>query len=158
MSKYKIGQKVRIKKEMDFDICNFYGGFVKEMEEFFGEVVTLSYINGKFFMFEEGGKWAWDLRAMETLPQKVYTGNEANRVIQTSDSYGILPAEYFIDKIVENDGCVITFFRGSNECFKTVAKCQVEDTYNLVKGVEICVYKALRRISQKNLQRLCKGE
>lgn len=63
--KFRVGQKVRIKKHAD-KIKNFSGGFIDDMVKYLGKVYTINYINVKQCGYRlEGNGYFWDERALE---------------------------------------------------------------------------------------------
>ena len=112
--KLKIGDKVRIRK--DLEVFKKYGDVivVPSMEEWFGETVTVSFIDsdGDFKIKEDDQCWAWALEMVE---------NKAN-----------------INKLIFSDNTTILLKDGK----RYVTKCQADDTYDREKGLLLCLAKA----------------
>ena len=66
--KFKAGQKVRVNRNLE-DIENFNHGYMKEMAELEGKIVTISRINsdGSIHIKEDSYKYYWDKRAFSLL-------------------------------------------------------------------------------------------
>lgn len=62
--KYKVGNRVRVRKDIE---CGYYlmddgireDCVVKDMLEFRGKMVTISYADGKYKIKEDGGNFWW---------------------------------------------------------------------------------------------------
>lgn len=154
---FKVGQKVRLigREKLDFSP---YGGINDDMIELLGEEVTIANLCSSYFEIEEDNEmWVWDFNLIEEKASpKVYLitdfdyeGEEFN-----SEDY-ILPCGYNLIKVIENGNTVICFVESeeTESIIKTVSQCQDGDTFDLHKGVEICMYKTLRKIANKNLKR-----
>jgi hypothetical protein len=66
--KYKVGDKVRVRK--DLVVNSYYGGadFVEEMKSFIGKVVTISKVIGNDYMIlEDDGDYVWTNEIFEGL-------------------------------------------------------------------------------------------
>lgn len=150
----KVGQKVTLVKERP-EKGSVTGGFIEEMAEFLGKKVTIRRLSGEFFEIEEDCKYydgfVWDYKLIKgTVPQsKVHEGWTFG-----AEDF-ILPCGYILNKVIENENAVICFVEEekTKKIIKTVAICQNGDKFDLHKGVEICMYKTLRKIADKNLKR-----
>lgn len=149
----KVGQKVRLINKSKENQA-FYLGINSEMEKFLGKEVTVTDINKyNFKIKEDRNTWCWDYKYIskkeEKAPLKVYRGGYF-----AEDEY-LLPYGYSLQKVLVNDRAVICFVEEAmtEAIIKTVAKCQKEDVFDLHKGVEICMYKTLRKIADKKLRR-----
>ena len=62
---------------------------------------------------------------------------------------------YSLKKVIENDKAVICFVEEdrTRKIIKTVAVCQEDDNFDLETGVEICMYKTLRKIANSKLKK-----
>lgn len=156
--KFKKGQKVRLVDNRDKMTGGIAGGWVDCMYRHFGEVVTIEEIDislteRRDFALVKENTWIWDLRFLEPIEEnpvsKVYGG------YMFSEEDWILPCDYHLKKVIENGNAVICFVENeeTEKIIKTVAICQEGDTFDLHKGVEICMYKTLRKIADKNLKR-----
>ena len=66
--KYKVGDKVRVRK--DLVVNSYYGGadFVEEMKSFIGKVVTISKVIGNDYkILEDNGDYVWTKEIFEGL-------------------------------------------------------------------------------------------
>lgn len=154
--KFKVGQKVKLvdnREKMGVDIAM---GWDPRMAKEFGKVVTISKIyedcrRGLDCVRVAENDWAWDCRFLEPVDEKktskVYSGWEFEDFI--------LPCNYILEKVIENDKAVICFIKEyeTGKVIKTVAVCQEGDEFNLKTGVEICLYKTLRKIVDKHLKK-----
>lgn len=156
MENLKVGQKVRLVATRPDGPVE--GGFGYGMNHFLGKEVTITKLYKDFFCIKEDeeshhGGYVWDYRFIEESvekPQsKVYRGWDF-----TDEDY-ILPCDYSLVKVIENGNAVICFVEqeDTDKTIKTVAICQEGDTFDLHKGVEICMYKTLRKIADKGLKR-----
>lgn len=151
------GQKVRLvdtRKNIEGAIAC---GFNRSMEEHFGEVVTILSINkhsrsGMEYVRTKENSWLWDIRFLQAIEKPV--SKVHNRAEFIDEDY-ILPCFYTLERIIENDRAVICFVREeeTGKVIKTVSICQEGDEFDIHRGVEICMYKTLRRIADKNLRK-----
>lgn len=156
--KFKVGQKVRLVDNREKMGGNIAMGWVPDMAEEFGKVVTIVSIYNDWcedlgYVITKENKWSWDFRFLEPVDgkktSKVYSGREF-----IEEDY-ILPCGYSLEKVIENDKAVICFVEEerTGKIIKTVAVCQEGDNFNLKTGVEICMYKTLRKIADKQLKK-----
>lgn len=154
----KVGQKVRLvdrRHEIDGEPAMGWGF---HMEKYFGQVVTIEKISEDphrkvgYVRVEEFG-YSWDFRFLEPIEEKPVSKVYGGYMFNEED--WILPCDYHLKKVIENGNAVICFVENeeTRKTIKTVAICQEEDTFDLHKGVEICMYKTLRKIADKNLKR-----
>lgn len=151
----KVGQKVRLVSHMPS--CSVYGGVGFGMERYLGMEVTITKVETSYFKFKEDVyDYVWDyvfieegLNASEKPQSKVYGGLDF-----IHEDY-ILPCGYTLTKVIQNGNAVICFVEEdeTDNIIKTVAICQEGDAFDLHKGVEICMYKTLRKIADKNLKK-----
>ena len=101
--KFKVGEKVRIKYKLE-DIKNFKGGFVSDMKELEGKIVTIADMwDGKAVV--EENLWTWDLRAFEKLNivSKDDLKNGDIVTLRNGDRLVFVGGEDFIDLSDDND-------------------------------------------------------
>lgn len=68
--KFKVGDKVRVKKNLK-DIEKFSHGYMPNMESFEGKIVTIEYVTEEWVMIEEDTHHCdWDFRAFEPINKK----------------------------------------------------------------------------------------
>ena len=155
---FKVGQKVRLVDNREKMGSNIAMGWVSTMAEAFGKVVTITDIkydvrNGLEYILTADSVWSWDCRFLEPVDgkktSKVYSGH-----VFEDESY-LLPLDYTVEKVIENNKAVICFVEeeSTGKIIKTVAVCQEGDDFNLKTGVEICMYKTLRKIADKQLKK-----
>lgn len=77
--KFKVGDKVRVKKNLD-DIEKFVDGYTSVMGEMEGKIVTIkeqtkTFLGKPGYKIEEDGRFIWDERAFESL-NKIQTKDE----------------------------------------------------------------------------------
>lgn len=78
--KYKVGDKVRVRK--DLVGYSSYGGcsFLREMESFIGKVVTIrKVIDEEYTILEDDGEYAWTEEMFEGLAEKMTTAEKIIR-------------------------------------------------------------------------------
>lgn len=148
--KLRVGQKVLLVKEVP--AVDVVGGYVSEMRELLGKEVTISRLTGDYFEIKEDiDRFVWDYRFIKSIEPV----SKVHNVDDFEDEDYILPFRYSLEKVIENGNAVICWVEDceTREMIKTVAKCQEGDNFDLHKGVEICIYKTLRKIAEKNLKR-----
>lgn len=148
--KLRVGQKVLLVKEVP--AVDVVGGYVSEMRELLGKEVTISRLKGDYFEIKEDiDRFMWDYRFIKSIEPI----SKVHNVYDFEDEDYILPFRYSLEKVIENGNAVICWVEDceTREMIKTVAKCQEGDNFDLHKGVEICMYKTLRKIAEKNLKR-----
>lgn len=154
----RVGQKVKLVDNRDYIKGDYAQGWAEPMEYCFGDTVTIEAIRrdvfrgGLPYIRVKENDWSWDLRFLELLGpiSKVHNVHDFE-----DEDYYILPIRYTLEKVIENGNAVICWVEDceTREMIKTVAKCQEGDNFDLHKGVEICMYKTLRKIAEKNLKR-----
>ncbi len=156
--KFKEGQKVRLVDNRDKIVGKIACGWNDCMDKHFGEVVTVkelrtTYTGKMDYALVEENIWSWDLRLLEPVEEK--QGSKVYGGYMFSEEDWILPCDYHLKKVIENGNAVICFVENeeTGKTIKTVAICQEGDTFDLHKGIEICMYKTLRKIADKNLKR-----
>ena len=158
MSKFKVGQKVKLTGEMfnkdDFNKDTCSRGWNPKMSAHFGEVVTIKSVGDKYATVIEN-TWYWDIRFLQELE---HTGVDIIDGVEFSDYDSILPCGFSITKVIRNHRTVICFVYNpiTDQTNKAIARCDHEDTFDLAKGVEICVWKILRKLACNNLKKLGK--
>lgn len=156
--KFKVGQKVRLVDNREKMGSTIAMGWNPDMAEEFGKVVTIKLIGydrirGLEYIRTKENYRSWDFRFLEPIDGKkasrVYSGDEF-----IEEDY-ILPCDYSLKKVIENDKAVICFVEEdrTRKIIKTVAVCQEDDNFDLETGVEICMYKTLRKIADSKLKK-----
>lgn len=155
---YKIGQKVVLVDNRNKISGEIVCGFVDEMIEYFDKTATIKEIkkekrSGRDFAIVEENIWSWDLRFLEPIEEKPVSKVYGSYMFNEEDL--ILPCDYQLKKVIENGNAVICFVENeeTRKTIKTVAICQEGDKFDLHKGVEICMYKTLRKIADRNLKK-----
>lgn len=136
----------------DFNEDTCARGWNPKMSAHFGEVVTIKSVKNRYVTVAEN-IWSWDIRFLQELE---CTGVDIIDGINFSDFDSLLPCGFQIAKVIRNDRVVICFIYNSftGQINKTIARCDYEDTFDLLKGVEICIWKMIRKIACNNLKRL----
>lgn len=156
--KFKVGQKVRLVDNREKMGSTIAMGWNPDMAEEFGKVVTIKLIGydrvrGLEYIRTKENYRSWDFRFLEPINEKktsrVYSGDEF------IEEDCILPCDYSLKKVIENDKAVICFVEEdrTRKIIKTVAVCQEGDNFDLETGVEICMYKTLRKIADSKLKK-----
>lgn len=149
----KVGQKVKLIKESQIDFSP-YGGINSDMEKLLGTEVTVAGVGKYSFDIEEDNEtWVWDYRLISKKDSKPASKKYAGYEFSEEDC--ILPCGYSLLNVIKNDKAVICFVgeEYSGNIIKTVARCHEDDEFDLIKGIEICMYKTLRKIADKHLRR-----
>ena len=83
--KYKVGDKVRVRK--DLEVNETYGGetFVDTMEKFKGKVVEIEDIRGKGFYTIKGDLYTWSDEMFEDAERYIIIAEDGNEVIAKMD-------------------------------------------------------------------------
>ena len=94
--KYKVGDKVRVKKDLVIDSSYGREDFVEEMKSFIGKIVTISkVIDEEYMILEDDGDYAWTEEMFEGV------ANEAPSITKRiNDKHNIL------NGILNSDGSV----------------------------------------------------
>ena len=94
--KYKVGDKVRVRKDLVVNSCYGKEDFVREMKSFIGKIVTISkVIDGEYMILEDDGDYAWTEEMFEGL------ANEAPSIVKRiNDKHNIL------NGLLNSDGSV----------------------------------------------------
>lgn len=162
MGKFRVGQKVRLTNAMfnkgDFNEDTCARGWNPKMSEHFGQIVTIDDIDmgsehTRPYVRVAENAYSWDFRFLQELK---HAGVDIIDGLKFSDFDSLLPCGFQITKVIRNDRVVICFIYNSftGQINKTIARCDYEDTFDLSKGVEICVWKMIRKIACNNLKRL----
>lgn len=110
--KLKVGDKVRIREDLEIggEHCDVY--VVEEMLKFAGKTVTIYEINddGCFILKEDGQEWFWTKEMLEPANCKLIFRDNATILLKDGKRY--------------------------------VTKCQAGDTYDREKGLLLCLAKA----------------
>ncbi len=73
--KYKVGQKVRIRKDLTAGAeypmqsgsrCGWDPGVAEDMEKYRGQIMTIDYIKGYYTLCEDNRSWSWSDTMFET--------------------------------------------------------------------------------------------
>jgi hypothetical protein len=152
--KYKIGDKVIVRK--DLIVETRYNGinFSADMGRFIGKVVTIGYENkhGGYSIKEEKGFWEHNW-IDEFFEKKEKVIPETEEV--TEDMANGLIEDTFVKPInvVYNNPATILFYKDINgKRKKVISKCEETDEYNKQRGLRICLLKAIARETQKQLE------
>lgn len=132
MTKYKVGDKVRVRSDLvvgnkyfmeNSDISDV---FVAEMKEMKGKISTISRVYGKYAIKESSYSWTDEMFEPVT--------NKTEREEATMTTFRIKNV-----KTIDNKVVIVEFSNGDVQ----KAVCMPEDTFDFEKGVEVCVMKHL---------------
>ena len=133
MAKYKVGDKVRVRKDLKKDTKNYYMSDRRcsyiatyGMLNLAGKVVTIEYVGDSYTIKEYGCYWTDEMfegLATETTTEIKLEGN----MKFTIKNY----------KVINNKVVVVEFSDGDVQ----KAVCMPEDIFNLEQGIEVCVMK-----------------
>lgn len=112
--RYKVGDKVRVRK--DLEVGKYYGSdlFAKEMKKYAGKTTTVNKItsNNKYRLEEDENKWCWTdemLEDVESVVMMIKIYQDGNKVIaKKGNTVGI-------------------------------AKCSPEDEFDIFTGVRLAI-------------------
>lgn len=156
--KFKVGQKVRIVDDEQIPRQNLAMDWNDYMEDDFGKIVTITELDLDIgrnlpYVRTKESSWSWDLRLVKPVNEEVTSRTHGGWEFVHEDY--ILPCGYSLKKVIENDRAVICFVEeeGTGKIIKTVAICQEGDSFDLETGVEICMYKTLRKIADSKLKK-----
>ncbi len=104
--KYEIGDKVRVRKDLEVDESYGYSGltFVDEMEQYKGRVVTIESINsdGNYTLEEDDCDWRWNDEMLEDVVDDIKSSE--------------ITVKDLLDKtLLELDGFVVSIVNSSFE-------------------------------------------
>lgn len=115
--KYKVGDKVRVRR--DLEVGKLYGGYsaTRDMAAFAGEVVTVSFVysSGTFMCAEVG--WHWVPEMVEPV--------DTSEIHITTDGTNV-------HAILKRDGKVVK---------RSVAKCSPSDDFDFEAGAELAFHR-----------------
>lgn len=149
----KVGQKVKLITESQLNFKP-YGGINDDMRKLLGKEVTVAGVyKDAFEIREDNETWVWDYKLISKKDNK--PSSKKYNGYEFEDEDCILPCGYALLNVIENDRAVICFVgeEYSGNIIKTVARCHEDDEFDLIKGIEICMYKTLRKIADKHLRR-----
>lgn len=171
-AKLKVGQKVRVRKDLEEGKRYFTEGKVKDdivmdtMMWFAGKEVTIGRIvtmyDGEVIKYKLEGDsygWNWTYEMFEPLKESkntVVTRKSNNELFWTLDNIAdeVLPIKYTLNKVIYSDTAVVMFVReiDTDKISKVVAKCHPEDTFDLETGVKVAGLKFTRNWVDKQLK------
>lgn len=130
--KYKVGDRIRVRK--DLKVFHFYGGigFVAGMHIYRGEICTVSKIvDGRTYRFKEDkGAWAWSDEMLEPFRDE--------KIVITTDGVTTTAKKYDGKKIVK----------------EAKAVCSKDDTFNFDVGAKL----AMERLMKEDKPNLYNGK
>lgn len=113
--RYKVGDKVRVRS--DLEESETYGdqAFVKQMEKYKGKLVTILEERPRFYYIKEDKdeNWCWTDEMFEGLAEDELTAEEAIK-IQAEMCRGIMCKDCAIDKLRYDSHCECTEYRSKN--------------------------------------------
>jgi hypothetical protein len=114
MMKYKVGDKVRVRKGLTVDSCYGREDFVEEMKSFIGKIVTISkVIDEEYMILEDDGDYAWTDEMFEGL------ANEAPSIAKRiNDKHDILNGLLNSDGSVDGEKLMEKLSNQSNDMAK----------------------------------------
>jgi hypothetical protein len=112
--KYKVGDKVRVKKDLVIDSSYGREDFVEEMKSFIGKIVTISkVIDEEYMILEDDGDYAWTDEMFEGL------ANEAPSIAKRiNDKHDILNGLLNSDGSVDGEKLMEKLSNQSNDMAK----------------------------------------
>jgi hypothetical protein len=164
-SKFKVGDKVRIRKDLKegryysedgkkFDYAN------DRMARLAGEVVTIkSMFSENSYLIEEFD-WSWVDGMFEGLASEVEKVKEKPKaeVVDFKGGQWKWQLSLNIQKVIHSEPATILFYNYSNDpegtVRKMVARCLPTDTYDREKGIQVAVFKAMRKLINKQLEKM----
>lgn len=122
---FKVGQQVKIRK--DLKVGKRYGNdtVVVNMSKFFGKTVTIRFVNSIWFRIE-GSFFNWTPEMVETIISQPQTTEKE-------------PAKSADNMRVEFNGSVTILYKDGK---KFVAKCDKDEKFDKEKGLYVCLAKA----------------
>ena len=112
--KYKVGDKVRVRR--DLQICTYYEAymFVSGMNDYKGSVVTISKVCPTYYWIEEDERcWIWTDEMFDGLADEELTAEEAIK-IQAEMCRGIVCKDCAIDRLRRDSHCECAEYRSKN--------------------------------------------
>lgn len=112
--KYKVGDKVRVRR--DLQICTYYEAymFVSGMNDYKGSVVTISKVCATYYCIEEDERcWIWTDEMFDGLADEELTAEEAIK-IQAEICSSTMCKDCEIDKFRYDSHCECSKFRSKH--------------------------------------------
>ncbi|EJW14107.1 hypothetical protein M5X02_32075 [Paenibacillus alvei] len=159
MSKFTVGQVVKVREGLEGDNC--YGDlyFHPLMREYCGKEVTIKAVNdiGRYYVNENS--WTFTDEMLEEVIPPV-----PSQVIEIDQTAKL---EIYVEKVIVNDPATIMFYKTAihdyitgtfshwSETKKVVAKVNksVGDTFDVETGVNVAMLKAYRKEIDKLLRK-----
>lgn len=112
--KYKVGDKVRVRKDLVIDSSYGREDFVSEMKQFVGKIVTISkVIDEEYMILEDDGDYAWTEEMFEGL------ANEAPSIVKRiNNKHDILNGLLNSDGSVDGEKLMKKLSNQSNDMAK----------------------------------------
>ena len=84
--KYKVGDKVKVKEDLELDKKYGAEDFVEEMEEYKGKIVTIDTVNRDDYYIEEDYKtYAWTDEMLEDVEEEMTIGQVIDNLMNNPD-------------------------------------------------------------------------
>ena len=103
--KYKVGDKVRVRKDLVIDSCYGREDFVGEMKSFIGKIVTINRVmDEEYMILEDDGDYAWTEEMFEGLANEAPSittriNNKHNILNGLFNSDGSVDGEKLMEKL-----------------------------------------------------------
>lgn len=133
-SKFKVGDKVRVKNDLvGYKIYGTYG-FVPCMSVYKNKIATITKIKGNVISIDlDNGEWNWDEQMLEEVKEDKMSKCKVYEMPEYVGSN--------IKKVIINEPCVIVILNSGE---KGVAKCCPEDKFIEERGYKIAVERAIK--------------
>ena len=84
--KFKVGDKVKVRKDLRVNLSYGDDAFVTGMEKFIGTTVTIDYIErGKYYIQEDNNEWSWTDEMFEGLARFTKSDLQRGDILTDSD-------------------------------------------------------------------------
>lgn len=84
--KYKVGDKVKVREDLEVDIRHGTEEFIEEMEEYKGKIVTIDTVNeDDYYIEEDKQSWAWTEEMLEDVEEEMTIGQVIDNLMNNPD-------------------------------------------------------------------------
>ena len=170
--KYKVGDKVRVRKDLVIDSSYGREDFVSEMKQFVGKIVTISkMIDEEYMILEDDGDYAWTEEMFEGLANKAPSitkriNDKHNILNGLLNSDGSVDGEKLMEKLESQSDSAVkhpSHYTQGIECYKYInshnfnfnAGCIIKyATRYLLKGKPIEDLRKVQQYAEYEIERL----
>ena len=159
--KFKVGDKVRVKKNLK-DIDGFKHGYTPDMESFEGKIVTIRgvYAEGSVTIEEDTHRYSWDFMAFEPINKKPTKEELLEMPIGTKITTDLDEHNIFVKKNTnrfENDYSDIIADYDINEVLSLNVGCYGDKIIKIEVPTYKTVYDSSEEVKEMTMDEICKA-